>query len=111
MNRDKRESQNLSLQLAKELQRQLENILAGPIQVTLFGSQARGSASRESDVAVLVILPDLEKNTLDAVFEGAWEIGFEAGKVISVVPATREELILLSASPFFQAVQRAGISG
>ena len=109
MNQDKHKSQNLSLQLAKELQRQLENILEGQIQVTLFGSQARGNASGESDVDVLVILPDLEKKTLDAVFDVAWEIGFEAGKVISVVPATREELTLLSASPFFQAIQREGI--
>jgi predicted nucleotidyltransferase len=108
MNRDKRKSQNLSLQLAKELQRQLENILEGQIQVTLFGAQARGDASSEPDVDVLVILPNLQKNTLEAVFDVAWEIGFEAGKVISVVPARREALTLLSASPFFRAVQREG---
>jgi predicted nucleotidyltransferase len=95
----------LSLQLAKELQRQLQNILEEQIQVTLFGSQARGSASSESDVDVLVILPDLEKNTLDAVFDVAWEIGFEAGKVLSVVPATREVWGEPLASSFFRAIQ------
>jgi hypothetical protein len=36
-------------------------------------------------------------------------VGFEAGKVISVVPAALEEMELLSASPFFQAVKREGI--
>ena len=53
---------------------------------------------------------DLEKRTLDKVLEISWEVGFEAGKVISVIPATFEELDILSASPFFQAVQREGIS-
>ena len=109
MSPDKRTSQNLGLQLAEELRRQLEDVLGDHIQVTLFGSQARGDATDESDVDVLVVLPNLEKGTLDVVLDIAWEIGFEAGKVISIVPATREEMTLLSASPFFQAVQREGV--
>lgn len=101
---------NLSLQLAKELRNRLEKAFGARIQIILFGSQARGEATDEADIDVLVILPDLDKNTLDTVLEIAWEVGFEAGKVISVVPATHEELPRLSASPFFQAVQRDGIS-
>ena len=81
-----------------------------PIRVVLFGSQARGEATEESDLDVLVVLPDLEKGTLDTVLEIAWQVGFEAGKVISVIPATREEMKLLSASPFFQTVEREGIA-
>ena len=78
--------------------------------VILFGSQARGEATDDSDVDVLVVLPNLDKSTLDTVLEIAWKVGFEAGKVISVIPATYEELDLLSSSsPFFQAVQREGI--
>lgn len=103
-------SQDLGLQLAKELYRWLENILDEQVQVTQLGSQAQCDATDESDVDMLVVLPDQEKNTLDTVLEIAWEIGFEAGKVISVVPATRDELPWLSASPFFQTVQREGVS-
>lgn len=102
-------SPNQALRLAEDFQHKLRETLNDPVQVILFGSQARGDATDESDVDVLVILPDLEKGTLDTVLEIAWEIGFEAGKVISVIPATHQEMKRLSASPFFKVVHREGI--
>lgn len=102
-------SRSKAIQLAEEIHQKLSAALGERVRVILFGSQARGEATDESDVDVLVVLPDLEKSTLDTVFEIAWEVGFEAGKVISVIPAASDEMELLSASPFFQAVQREGI--
>jgi hypothetical protein len=52
----------------------------------------------------------MNKTTLDILLDVAWQVGFEAGKVISVVPATRQEMRSLSASPFFQDIQKEGIS-
>ena len=98
------------LDLAEKLRHQLTAALGQSVRVTLFGSYARGEATDESDIDVLVILPDMEKNTLDAVLEIAWEVGYEAGKVLSVIPATHEEMTTLSASPFFQTVQQEGIA-
>lgn len=98
-----------NIQLAEKLRQKLSHFLDEHVSVVLFGSQARGDAVEGSDIDVLVVLPDLENSTLDTVLEIAWEVGFEAGKVISVVPATHDEMELLSASPFFQAVQREGI--
>jgi len=98
-----------AVRLAAELRQRLLKTLGEPLQVILFGSQARGDATEESDVDVVVLVPDLGKQTLDTVLEAAWEVGFEAGKVISVVPVTFEEMDHLSSSPFFQAVQREGI--
>jgi len=109
MARNKHKPENLGLQLAQELHSQLENALESQVQVTLFGSQARGEATDEADIDMLVVLPNPEKSTLDIVLEIAWEIGFKAGKVLSVIPATHEEMGVLSASPFFQAIQREGI--
>jgi len=74
------------------------------VEVILFGSQARGEATEESDIDVVVTVSKLNKKTLDLILEVAWEVGFEAGKVISVIPATFEEMERLSASPFFQAL-------
>lgn len=110
MKQGTRSAKNLGIQIAEELRQRLTNILGAEIQVTLFGSYARDEATDDSDIDVLTMLPDLEKNTLDIVFDIAWEIGFEAGKVIAVVPATHDEMSLLSISPFFQAVLKEGIS-
>lgn len=100
---------NPGLQLAEELHQKIEDNLGEQVQVILFGSHARGEATEESDVDVLVVLEDLDKRTLDTVLEIAWQVGFDSRKVISVIPAMRGEMELLSASPFFQAVQREGI--
>jgi predicted nucleotidyltransferase len=98
-----------AIQLAENFRKKLSDSLDEQVKVILFGSQARGEAAEESDIDVLVVLPDMHKRTLDIVLEIAWQVGFEAGKVISVVPAANEEMELLSASTFFQAVQREGI--
>lgn len=109
MNSTAKESQTQSLQLAAKLHRRLVNIFGEKIRVILYGSQARGEAQKDSDIDVLVVLPDLEKTTLDTALDVAWEVGFEAGKVLSIIPATDKEMRHMSASPFFQAVQREGI--
>jgi len=95
--------------LAERLRKRLLEALGEHLEVILFGSQARGEATAVSDIDVLVVIPSLEKKTLDLIIEAAWEVGFEAGKVISVIPATFEEMKTLSASPFFKAIKKQGV--
>lgn len=102
-------TQSQSIRLAEELRRKLSASLGEPVEVTLFGSQARGEATDESDIDVLVVLSHLDKSTMDELLEIAWQVGFEAGKVISVIPATFEEMKTLFFYPFFQMVKREGI--
>lgn len=105
-----KQPESQAILLAEEFHRRLSETIGEHIQVILFGSQARGEASEESDIDILVLLLKLDKPSVDIILDIAWEVGFDAGKVISVIPATFEEMNLLSASPFFQAVKREGIN-
>ena len=98
-----------ALALAEKLRKRLIEHLGEPLDLILFGSQARNEATEESDLDVLVVVPKLEKKVLDLIIEAAWEVGFDAGTIISVIPATFEEMKRLSGSPFFRAVKKEGI--
>ena len=99
-----------ALKLAKEVRKRLTEELGQPVKVIMFGSQARGDATKESDIDLLVILHSLDSGTLNLAFDIAWEVGFDAGKMISVVPAEKNELKRLAVSPFYRAVKREGIA-
>jgi len=99
-----------ALKLAKEVRKRLTEELGQPVKVIMFGSQARGDATKESDIDLLVILPSLDSKMLNLAFDIAWEVGFDAGKMISVVPAEKNELKRLAVSPFYRAVKREGIA-
>lgn len=99
-----------ALKLAQEVRKRLMEELGQPIKVIMFGSQARGDATKESDIDLLVILPSLDSKMLNLAFDIAWEVGFDAGKMISIVPAEKNELKRLAVSPFYRAVKREGVT-
>ncbi len=101
---------NLELEQAlKKLKVHLEQVLGAPVRLVLFGSYARGQASQDSDVDVVAIVPTLDEQTLDTMLDVAWEISFEESIVLSLIPVAEDELRQLSASPFWQAVEREGV--
>ncbi len=50
-----------ALKLAKEVRKRLTNELGQPVKVILFGSQARGDATKYSDIDLLVVIQALVK--------------------------------------------------
>jgi len=96
-------------QAVKEFHQRVEATLDTPVEVILYGSHARGDATDDSDVDVVIILPQLDSRVQAQIADIAWEIGFDRGIVFSVIPVARTDLALLEVSPFFQAVQREGI--
>lgn len=75
----------------------------------MFGSQARGDATKESDIDLLVILPEINAKTTRLASNVAWEVGFDAGKVISVIPDTKEQMKRFAFLPFYRNIKQEGI--
>ncbi len=98
-----------ALKLAKEVRKRLTDELGQPVKVIMFGSQARGDATKYSDIDLLVVLPSVDKETRKLVSTIAWEIGFDAGKVISTFPTTRSEMRVYAISPFYKTIKEEGV--
>ncbi len=99
-----------ALKLAKEVRVRLTKELGQSVRVIMFGSQARGDADKESDIDLLVILPVIDARTTRLASDIAWEVGFDAGRVISAIPDTKEQMKRFAFLPFYQTIKREGIA-
>lgn len=98
-----------ALKLAREVRQRLTKELGQSVQVIMFGSQARGDATKESDIDLLVILPSIDARTTRLASEVAWEVGFDAGRVISVIPDTKEQMKRFAFLPFYRNIKQEGV--
>ena len=99
-----------ALKLATKVRERLSAELGKPVKVILFGSQARGDATKESDIDLFVILPSMDNDVLNLALDIAWEIGFDAGRVISVIPDTEDAMQRFRFLPFYRNLEKDGIA-
>jgi len=78
--------------------------------VYLFGSTAKGTATLESDIDVLVVYSDIdERNLLEVASEISFKIACEEGKLIETIPMSKQEFEQsLGRSPFLWEVLKFG---
>jgi predicted nucleotidyltransferase len=57
--------------------------LAPSASVCAFGSRARGGAHQESDFDLCVVVPEVTRDLRHAIYEIAWQIGFDEGMVLT----------------------------
>jgi len=77
-----------------ELKRGLQAIYGDRLRaVVLFGSQARGEATEDSDVDVAVVLDDFESGyeELDRTADLFWRLSFEWNELIACVPVRERD--------------------
>ena len=87
-------------------------LVAPSAAIWAFGSRARGSAHPESDLDLLVVVPEATRDLRESVYSSAWEIGFEHGRLLAPVILTAEDFERgpMSASTLVANVRREGVA-
>ena len=88
-----------------------QNVPQGSL-VLLFGSRARGEERKGSDWDILIVLPkdQLRQEDYDLVSYPLVELGWTLGEQINPIVYTRREWEASSITPFYDNVQRDGVS-
>jgi predicted nucleotidyltransferase len=92
---------------ATELKERLGEKVLG---IYLFGSAAKGTATEESDIDILVVYSDIEeRDILEVASEISFKIVCKEGKLIETVPMSKKEYEQsLGRSPFLWEVLKFG---
>lgn len=97
--------------IVEEFKKELENLYDKRFKsVVLYGSWARGEATEDSDIDILIILEGkvIPGEEIDRMIDIITEINLKYGVLISVYPVSEEEYHSVN-SPLLINVRREGI--
>lgn len=79
--------------------------------VILYGSQARGTATEESDIDLLVVVEEMDKNIRAMIIDEAYNLSLEEDVDIIALPCDIQEFTfpLFQADTFYRNVQNDGV--
>jgi predicted nucleotidyltransferase len=103
---------NKNRAVLKQIRQMAKNLAPQGSLVMLFGSRARGKARKGSDWDILIVLPKdrLKQEDYDTISYPLVELGWTLGEQINPIMYTQREWKANSFTPFYDNVQREGIS-
>lgn len=100
------------IEVIREFKSKIQNLYGARLkEVVLYGSWARGEATPESDIDLIVVLAGevIPGREIDRMIEIISEINLKHNTLISVYPISEEAYVTLN-SPLLLNVRREGIS-
>ena len=98
--------------ILKEFKNEIEKLYGKKLKnIILYGSWARGDATEESDIDLLIVLEEtiIPGKEIDRMIDIITEINLKYGVLLSVYPVSQEDYSKLN-SPLLINVRREGIS-
>jgi len=97
--------------ILKEFREELESLYQKRLKsIILYGSWARGDATEDSDIDVLIVLEGrvIPGKEIDRIIDIITEINLKHGVLISVYPVSEEDYSTIN-SPLLINVRREGV--
>jgi predicted nucleotidyltransferase len=97
--------------ILKEFKNEIEKLYGKKLKnIILYGSWARGDATEESDIDLLIVLEEtiIPGKEIDRMIDIITEINLKYGVLLSVYPVSQEDYSKLN-SPLLINVRREGI--
>ena len=96
--------------VAKELKEQLSDVTS-LVDIFVFGSRARGDQDEYSDLDISIIVPSLNTELKERIYEIVWQVGFDNYMVISPILFTKDEIANspLRSTPIVKNILEEGI--
>jgi predicted nucleotidyltransferase len=81
------------------------------IDFRLYGSKARGEGRPDSDLDVMIELPDYDRAVVEEIDDAVYRINLEYDVLISALVFGKDELEKgpMSESPIYKTIQREGL--